>query len=259
MKFKKVGVVLDHKSHVASKAYNEILKRYGFAEVDENDNYDVILAIGGDGVMLRALHRFMKHTVPIYGMNRGSIGFLMNKYSLDDILAKLENAKETVIYPLEMTSTDVHGTVTVATAINEIALLRETNQAAHIQISINDRVELDKMVGDGILVASPAGSSAYNFAAYGPILPLNSKMLALTPLAPFRPRRWHGALLTHNSKISFEVLSPTKRPVGASADYVGCRNVKFIEIIERSDLPLTLLFDKEYTFEERLMREQFLT
>lgn len=220
---------------------------------------DVIVAIGGDGFMLQTLHETMELDKPIYGMNRGSVGFLMNDCTEDELMARLAEAEVTTIHPLGMEARDKHGKVHEALGINEVSLLRETRQTAKIRISIDGNVRLDELVCDGVLVATPAGSTAYNLSANGPILPLDSALLALTPISAFRPRRWHGALLSHRIHVRFEILEPAKRPVSAVADHIEVRDVVEVNIAERRDIALRVLFDAGHNLDERILREQFLT
>lgn len=258
-KYKKIGVMADFKSLIASKAYNEIIKKYDFIDaMSVNEEYcDLIIALGGDGLMLKALHRYMKTRTPIYGMNRGSIGFLMNDYKINDLLERLEDAVPTYLHPLEMTAKTIDGKTHKALAINEVSLMRETNQAAKLTIYINDEMRLDCLIADGIILSTPAGSSAYNYAAYGPILPLDSNLLALTPICPFRPRRWRGALLSHKSKINFEVQEPEKRPVSVTADSTEFRDIVVVDVKESTKNTMTLLFDEQNLLEDRVIKEQF--
>ncbi|WP_084212834.1 NAD kinase [Candidatus Jidaibacter acanthamoebae] len=258
-KYKRIGVMADLNSIVALNAYKEIMKKYDFIDAMSvsPQECDLVITIGGDGMMLKALHRYMDHSTPIYGMNRGSVGFLMNDYVFEDLLDHIDKAVETRLYPLEMRAETLEGEIHAALAVNEVSLLRETNQAAKIRIFVNDEVRLDCLVADGVLIATPAGSSAYNFAAYGPIIPLDANILALTPICPFRPRRWRGALLSHKSRVRLEVLEADKRPVSAVADSTEVRNVRSVEITERKDKVLKILFDKQNMFEERVMKEQF--
>ena len=221
------------------------------------DRADVVVALGGDGLMLETLHRFLSRGVPIYGMNRGTIGFLMNDYRDDGLLERLEAAELTVIHPLHMDATTAGGRVVEAMAINEVSMLRETRQAAKIRILIDGVVRVPELVCDGILVATPAGSTAYNLSAHGPILPLGSNVLALTPISAFRPRRWRGALLPSKAHIVFEVLENDKRPVSAVADYTEVREVTRVAVAEDRSIDLKLLFDPGHGLEERILNEQF--
>ncbi len=241
------------KAAIAAK--KELEARYGSVSIKEAD---VVVALGGDGLMLQTLHETMQLEVPIYGMHQGSLGFLMNDYRADGLFERLESAQTNIIHPLQMRVFDCEGTETTALAINEVSLLRQRHQAAKLRLFIDRKVRLDMLICDGILVATPAGSTAYNLSAHGPILPLNAPLLALTPISPFRPRRWRGALLPNSSSFRIEILEAEKRPVSAVADHVEVRNVKEIRIEERSDIGLKLMFDKGHALDERILVEQFM-
>lgn len=255
----KIAVVADLGSPLASKAYQELLSQYDFLSEGEikKGEVDVIIALGGDGLMLKVLHRYLDYNVCFYGMNRGSIGFLMNTYEVPNLIARISNAVAYKLTPLEMKVTDIHGNTFNKLAINEVSLLRQTNQAAKIQISVANNISMEQLVCDGLLVSTPAGSTAYNFAANGPILPLNANLLALTPIAPFRPRRWRGALLTQDQTITLRNNEPLKRPVSASADFQECRDMQEMIILSRADKQLTLLFDQNNNIEDRIIKEMF--
>jgi NAD+ kinase len=222
---------------------------------------DVIVALGGDGFMLQTLHGVMerRRPVPVFGMNLGTVGFLMNSYHPDGLIERLNNAKPFVLHPLCMEAKTVSGQRIVSPAINEVSLLRETRQAAKIEIAIDGRVRMSDLACDGVLVATPAGSTAYNLSAHGPILPLQSDLLALTPISPFRPRRWRGALIPAASAIEFRVLEAAKRPVSAVADQVEVRDVASVKVSTDRSTKLELLFDPEYALDDRIVMEQFLT
>ena len=220
-------------------------------------NADVVVALGGDGFMLQTLHETKQSEVPVYGMNRGTIGFLMNAYSAEDLPARLAAAEGAVINPLEMRALCVDGSETVQLAINEVSLLRETRQTAKIGIIIDGKTRMEELICDGVLVATPAGSTAYNLSANGPILPLEADLLALTPISPFRPRRWRGALLPSASVIEFEVREAAKRPVSAVADQMEVRDVAHVKVAMDRSISLTLLFDPEYALDDRISLEQF--
>jgi NAD+ kinase len=207
--------------------------------------------------MLQTLHRHLHDRVPIYGMNRGSFGFLMNEYSEDDLANRLARAEITAIHPLTMRAVDVDGGVYEALAINEVSVFRQTYQAAKIRISVDGTVRLEELICDGVLVATPAGSTAYNFSVFGPILPIDAPLLALTPISAFRPRRWRGALLPNAARISFEVLEATKRPVSAVADHAEFRSVSRVEVAQASEIDLFMMFDPGHSLEERILSEQF--
>ena len=238
----------------ARQAQARLAARYGNAEAT---TADAIVALGGDGLMLQTLHRHLNDRVPIYGMNRGSTGFLMNDYSEEDLRGRLARAEINVIHPLAMRAVDADGRKHEALAINEVSLFREIYQAAKIRISIDGRVRLDELICDGVLVATPAGSTAYNLSAYGPILPINAPLLALTPISPFRPRRWRGALLPNVAKIRFDVLEPDKRPVSAVADHAETRSVAHVEVEQASGIDLFMMFDPGHSLDERILSEQF--
>jgi NAD+ kinase len=231
-----------------------LAKRYGSVPVEEAD---VIVALGGDGFMLETLHADLGRRTPVYGVNRGSVGFLMNDYDEDDLPARIAAAGRAVIHPLQMDAWNEAGEVVSGLAINEVSLLRQTRQSAKLRISVDGKVRLDELTCDGCLVATPAGSTAYNLSAHGPIIPLDSKVLALTPISAFRPRRWRGALLPHQARVTFEVLEPEKRPVSAVADGLEVRRVSRVQVHERRDVALTMLFDAGRSFEERVLAEQF--
>ena len=238
----------------AAAALKKLVARYGSVPPGQAD---VIVALGGDGFMLRTLHRFRNLGTPIYGMNRGSVGFLMNDYRASGLTALLQRAESIKLHPLRMVATTVKGAVRKGIAINEVSLLRETRQTAHIAISVDGKRRMDELICDGVMVATPAGSTAYNLSAYGPILPLGSSLLALTPISAFRPRRWRGALLPHTARVDFAVLDPHKRPVSAVADDTEVRDVASVTVTEAVDVTLTLLFDPEHNLEERIIKEQF--
>ncbi len=218
---------------------------------------DIVVALGGDGLMLATLHRLMGTGKPIYGMNRGSVGFLMNEYSEDALCERLTAAARSVVHPLLMKVTDSTGATHDARAINEVSVFRQSYQAAKLKISIDGRPRLDELVADGILVATPAGSTAYNLSANGPILPLNAPMLALTPISPFRPRRWRGAILPDTAQICLEALETDKRPVNAVADHVEFRSVTQVSVSIDRSVDLVMLHDPGHSLDERILREQF--
>lgn len=219
---------------------------------------DLIVALGGDGFMLEVLHRYIERHVPIYGMNRGSVGFLMNSFREHGLIDRLRKAESVVLHPLRMRAKLRDGTQIEALAINEVSLLRETRQAAKVLIRIDGKQRLDELICDGVLVSSPAGSTAYNLSAHGPIIPLGAGILALTPISAFRPRRWRGALLPHTAQVSFEILESDKRPVSAVADYTEARDVAAVDVHEDRSIDLSLLFDPEHNLEERIIAEQFV-
>ena len=235
-------------------ALDELCASYGTCDPGDAD---VIVALGGDGFMLETLHEFMPRGIPVYGMNRGSVGFLMNEFHADNLVERIENAVETRLNPLRMIATTEDGTATEAVAINEVALFRETRQTAKIRIAIDDVVRIEELMCDGVLVATPAGSTAYNLSAHGPIVPIDAQVLALTPISAFRPRRWRGALLPFGTTVDLTVLEPDKRPVSAVADFTEVRDVVAVRITEDPDRNVRLLFDAEHNLEERILKEQF--
>ena len=219
---------------------------------------DVIVALGGDGFMLQTMHRYLGNGVPIYGMNRGTVGFLLNGYQTDGLAKRLQRAEMVVLHPLRMQAQRTDGKCFSKLAINEVSLLRQTRQAANLKISIDGKVRVKHLVCDGVLVATPAGTTAYNLSAHGPILPLSAGVLALTPISAFRPRRWRGALLPSKARVRIDVLDSDKRPVSAVADNKDVRDVATVKIEEDRSISMRLLFDPEHSLEERILNEQFL-
>lgn len=240
----------------AQEALGELKVLYGDTPPEKAD---VIVALGGDGFLLETLHRHLALGVPIYGMHRGSVGFLTNGYEAAGLRERLQRAAPVRIHPLEMRAKDVKGAEHAALAFNEVSLLRETRQTAKIRITVDDVVRVEELSADGILVATPVGSTAYNFSAHGPIIPLGAGVLALTPISAFRPRRWRGALLPHAACVRFDMLEAEKRPVSAVADYTEVRDVLSVAVRETREVALTLLFDPEHNLEERVLKEQFLS
>lgn len=243
----------DTKQAAAAKA--ELVRLYGDTPLE---NADVIVALGGDGSMLRALHDGIEHAKPVFGMNRGSVGFLLNEYRADGLEARLANAQTVTLNPLHMIVTTVDGKAHEALAINEVSLLRETRQAAKLEIRIDGITRLDELICDGIIVATPAGSTAYNLSAHGPIIPLSAGILALTPISAFRPRRWRGALLPQTSRLVLNVLEADNRPVSAVADFTEIRDVETVEVWKEDTVNIFLLFDPEMNLDERMIKEQFM-
>ena len=221
------------------------------------DKCDIVVALGGDGFMLQTLHAFLGKNKPIYGMNVGSVGFLMNEYRQDDLIARLDAAERAVVHPLRMLAHNAKG-VTEALAFNEVSLLRETRQAAKIRIHVDGRPRIAELICDGVLVSTPAGSTAYNLSAHGPILPIDADLLALTPISAFRPRRWRGAILPHRAKVRFEMLENRKRPVSAVADDFEVRDVTEVDIAEDRSISVTMLYDAGHSLDERILAEQFI-
>lgn len=247
--------IIASKTKDAQKARSELENLYPTVR---EDKADVVLALGGDGFMLETLHRFIEKTKPIFGMNRGTIGFLMNEYRKNGLMQRLKKATAHRLHPLRMSAKTIDGKIHQALAINEVSLLRETRLAAKIRIHVEDRVRMEELVADGVLVATPAGSTAYNLSAYGPIIPLGTRLLALTPISAFRPRRWRGALLPSASKIKFEILEPEFRGVSVVADQREIRDVSEVSIVEDRGIALTVLFDPDHALDERILLEQFV-
>jgi len=239
----------------SQEAAAELRKLYEWHPLERAE---LIVALGGDGFMLETLHTNLERRTPVFGLNRGSIGFLMNDYDEDGLLERLSSAVRAVIHPLQMDAWTESGQVHSGLAINEVSLLRQTRQSAKLRISIDDKVRLEELACDGCMIATAAGSTAYNLSAHGPIIPLDAPVLALTPISAFRPRRWRGALLPHTARICFDVLEPDKRPVSATADNFEVRRVARVQVIERRDIALTMLFDAGRSFEERVLAEQFM-
>ena len=242
----------------ARRARTRLVHRYGNVALEDAD---IVVALGGDGFLLETLHRALrrdgKNPPPVYGMNRGSVGFLLNAFKEDDLPERLATAQRVTLHPLRMLATRTNGERVEALGINEVSLLRETRQAAKLRITVDGVVRLPELICDGALVATPAGSTAYNLSAHGPIVPLGAGVLALTPISAFRPRRWRGALLPHTAKITMEILEEVKRPVSAVADSTEVREAIRVDVEEARDVSLTLLFDPELNFEERILKEQF--
>jgi len=238
----------------AQAALAQLTELYGNCPPAEAD---VVVALGGDGLMLQTLHQHMRTGKPIYGMHRGTVGFLMNEFSTHDLRGRLAAARESVIYPLLMRATDIHGTVHIHHAINEVALFRQTYQAARLRILIDNHERMPELIADGVLVSTPAGSTAYNLSVQGPILPINAALLALTPISAFRPRRWRGALLPDSAYVVIEVLEEEKRPVAAVADHDEARDIRRVEVLSDRTISMRMLFDPGHSLEERILREQF--
>ena len=253
----KIGkiAVLASDSPDAQAAKSDLISRYGNVAEKEAD---AIVALGGDGFMLGTLHMTRELDVPVYGMNRGTFGFLMNSYNEIDLPARLVHAEEEVINPLSMRANTMSGNLHRSLAINEVSLLRAGPQAAKLKISVDGKVRMEELVCDGVIISTPAGSTAYNYSAHGPILPIDSDVLALTPVAAYRPRRWRGALLPKSAVVRIDVVNPHKRPVMADADSRWVENVKWVEIRSESQISHRILFDPGHGLQERLIREQFV-
>jgi NAD+ kinase len=252
-RFEKINF-LAASSPEAEHARARLVGRYGDVHSDEAD---VVVALGGDGLMLQTLHRFMGRNVPIYGMNRGSVGFLMNEFRETGLRKRLAAAQSSIIHPLTMIAENRSGEQATAHAINEVSLLRQSAQAAKLRVYIDGHVRLEELVSDGVLVSTPAGSTAYNLSANGPILPLGAPLMALTPISAFRPRRWRGALLSDKAEVVIEVLEADKRPVAAVADHYEFRDVARVRVTTDHSIGLELLHDPGHSMEERILREQF--
>jgi len=238
----------------AQQALADLQKHHHFVSAEDAD---VIVALGGDGFMLQTLHDSMHAMIPIYGMNLGSVGFLMNEYHKTNLIERLNKAEIAQIHPLSMRAITATGEEQSALAINEVSLLRETRQTAKLRISIDGKVRMEELICDGLIVATPAGSTAYNLSAYGPIIPINAGLLAVTPISAFRPRRWRGALLPHSASIQIEVLNAGKRPVSAVADNTETRNITSVFVEEDRSITINMLFDEGHSLEERILAEQF--
>ena len=240
----------------AKEALKVLIKRYNQTKLELSD---VIIAIGGDGMLLKALRNSIEKNKPVFGLNKGNVGFLMNELSFDNLENRIQTARKVKMHPLFMSAHKINGNIFTELAVNEVSILRQTHQAAHLKITVDKKERLNELVCDGILVSTPIGSTAYNLSARGPIIPLNANILALTPISSFRPRRWRGALLPQRVKIRIEVLNFNTRPVSATADNVEARDIKYIEISTDKTKKLTILHDSDHSLDERIMKEQFLT
>ena len=254
MKFQKPSFIADA-GFEAQQAMDELQERYRGFDLSQAD---VIVALGGDGFMLDVLNEFHSAGLPLYGINQGTVGFLMNQVTEGNLIEKLNLAEESVIHPLKMSATKLDGSIEEALAINEVSLLRGGSQAAKLKIAVDDLVRLEELICDGALVSTPAGSTAYNYSAHGPIVPIGSNILALTAMAAFRPRRWRGALIPASAKIELYVAEPQKRPVSAFADSKEVKNVTSVKILSENKISYRLLFDPGHGLEERILREQFV-
>ena len=252
-RFRKIAFVASETKE-AMAAHEVLVERYGNTVPEKAD---AIVALGGDGLMLQTMHRHLNSRIPIYGMNRGSVGFLLNDYSEDGLLERLEAAETSIIHPLRMVATDLGGATHQALAINEVSLFRQSYQAAKLRIIVDGRLRMGELICDGVLVSTPAGSTAYNLSAHGPILPINAPLLALTPICPFRPRRWRGALLPNVATVLIEVVEADKRPTSAVADHTEFRDVVAVEVREESGIDIYMMFDRGHSLAERILSEQF--
>ena len=240
----------------AKETLKVLIKKYDQTKLELSD---VIIAIGGDGMLLKALRNSIEKNKPVFGLNKGNVGFLMNELSFDNLENRIHTARKVKMHPLFMSAHKINGNIFTELAVNEVSILRQTHQAAHLKITVDKKERLNELVCDGILVSTPIGSTAYNLSARGPIIPLNANILALTPISSFRPRRWRGALLPQRVKIRIEVLNFDSRPVSATADNVEARDIKYIEISTDKTKKLTILHDSDHSLDERIMKEQFLT
>ena len=244
------------KTDEAKEAFESLSKLYGQTAPQKAD---IIIPLGGDGTLLEAVHDYHDLNIPFYGMNKGSIGFLLNNYETENLLERLENTSSEVLHPLRMFAKTKNGEEIEALAFNEVSLLREERHTAKLKVTVDGIERIDELICDGILVATPAGSTAYNLSAHGPILPLSSNVLALTPISSFRPRRWKGALIPHESEINFKVLEADKRPVSATADSTEVRDVTNVRVRESRKIGVKLLFDPDQPLDERMLKEQFIS
>lgn len=265
MKYNKIGVIAAITNKNAIEVKDNIIKQYNFSDLTNenniiNDKYDLIIAIGGDGLILHLLHLYQDNPIPIYGINCGTVGFLMNSYEKsDDLLKKLADSVETKIHPLRVKATDINNKKYNHIAINEVTISRSSSQSVKLSIDVNSKNRISSLSADGVLVATPAGSTAYNFSAGGPIIPFGSKILTLTPICPFRPRKWHGALLPSKSKITIKTLDYHKRPAVATADFSQINNVIEANISQDKSINFIIVFDPNHSLEERIIREQFIS
>ncbi len=262
MRYKNIAVIAAKKNEEAIKIKDALVKEFSFKDITPNHkeiaDVDLVIAIGGDGLMLHLLHEYENKSVTLYGINCGTVGFLMNSFNKENFLKALEAAEESILYPLRMVVVTADGEKHSHLAINEVALLRQSSQAAKIKIKINGKERIETLIADGVLVSTPAGSTAYNLSVRGPIIPFGSQIIALTPISPFRPRNWRGALLPSNSKIILELIDYASRPVSATADSMEVKNVKEVSIFEDRSLGFKVLFDPNHSIEERILREQFI-
>jgi NAD+ kinase len=260
--YKKIAIIASKSNQKAIDKKKELVNKFGFFDITENKNknevFDLIIAVGGDGLILHLLHEYQNNPTPIYGLNYGTVGFLANSSeNKKDILQSINEAKESLIHPLQMIATDIEGKEYNHIAVNEVSLFRQSAQSAKVKIFVNDQERIAELISDGVLVATSFGSTAYNFSVHGPIIPFGANVIALTPISPFRPRKWRGALLPSNSKVKFEIIDCNKRPTSATADYHEVRNIKIIEIYENKTISFKILFDPNHSLEERIINEQF--
>ncbi|MCK5425286.1 MAG: NAD kinase, partial [Emcibacter sp.] len=251
---KKIALVASE-TEAAQEAAAALKEHYDFSPVDEAD---IIVALGGDGFILHLIHDIMPHKASIFGMNRGTVGFLLNEFRENDLFARIAASTPITLHPLRMTAETEDGEKIQALAINEVSLLRQTRQTAKIRVLVDEKLRMDELVCDGILLSTPAGSTAYNLSAHGPIIPMSAEIMAMTPISAFRPRRWKGALLPQSSKVTFEIIDPAKRPVSAVADIKEVRHITKVSIEQDRSIKINLLFDSHHTLEERILNEQFV-
>lgn len=259
MKYKNIAIISGSIPATAKKC-DVLINKYHFKKlisVETPPEADLIIVLGGDGFMLHCLHKLMHYNIPIYGLNCGTVGFLLNNFDTEGLVQRLEKALISVIHPLEMKVLQRNGLEESHLAVNEVSLFRQISQSVKLRITIDKEVRIEELVGDGALVSTPAGSSAYNSSVHGPILPMGSNILALTPISPFRPRKWPGAILPNTAEIKFDVLDPVNRPANAVADFINVTNVQSVLIKERRDINIKLLFDPNHSLEERILKEQF--
>ena len=242
------------RSERARQGLDILSSRYTLVPVEEAD---AVVVLGGDGFMLNSMHRFQGRNLPIYGMNRGTVGFLMNEFREDTLIERINSSQPQKLFPLQMTVTDTEGQVHEALAFNEVAVLRYSQQTANLRIVIDGKVRMEKLMSDGVLVCTPAGSTAYNLSVHGPVIPIGAEIIGLTPISPFRPRRWRGALLPHSSVIEITNLDPQKRPLGASADSTEVKDAVRVLVRVHDAGSVTVLFDHGHSLEERIINEQF--
>ncbi len=261
MKYQNIAIIAAKNNPEAIAKKDLLVKQYGLIDITLNHknitNIDLVVAVGGDGLMLHLLHEYENKPLPIYGINCGTVGFLMNSFSETELLKNIEKARESTVHPLRMVAIDANNQQHTLIAINEVSLLRQSSQAAKIKVEVNQQERISQLMADGILVATSAGSTAYNLSAGGPIIPFGAEILALTPISPFRPRKWNGAILPANSKIRFEVIDFESRPVAATADSIEVKNVKEVLVLEDRSSSFKILFDPNHSLEERIIKEQF--
>ena len=243
-------------NQTAKKVFSYLVNKYGQNDLE---NSDVIVSIGGDGMLLRSLRESINSSLPIFGINQGKIGFLMNENSKEDLIDRINNANTVEVHPIKMKTEDINNNIEIALAVNEVSLIRQTHQASYLKIIIDNKIRLEELICDGIIISSPVGSTAYNLSAHGPILPLKSNILAITPISSFRPRRWKGALVDNNKIIKIFISDCLNRSVSATADNYEVRDIKSVEITSDNSIKLKLLYDKNFDLEERMMSEQFKT